>query len=137
MGLGDDFTEEKLNQMAQMSVENEIDDFDEGDFSEELSQLDSEADADFDFDDSEYTEMLAQINAEGEGDAEENELMFDAVAEFLAQADDSEKAELNTLVHQVLAEQYSENGNILLAQADGELKESTNEDLDAVAEFLA
>ena len=81
--------------------------------------------------------MLAQINAEGEGDAEENELMFDAVAEFLAQAGDSEKAELNTLVHQVLAEQYSENGNILLAQADGELKESTNEDLDAVAEFLA
>ena len=37
MGLGDDFTEEKLNQMAQMSIENELDDFDEGDFSEDLS----------------------------------------------------------------------------------------------------
>lgn len=73
------------------------------------------------------------MDAEGEDD----ELMFDSVAEFLAQASDSEKAEVNTLVHQVLAEQYSENGNILLAQADGELKESTNEDLDAVAEFLA
>ena len=38
---------------------------------------------------------------------------------------------------QVLAEEYSEDGDILLAQADGELKASQNEDLDAVAEFLA
>lgn len=38
-----------------------------------------------------------------------------------------------------MAEQYSENGNILLAQAEGEgeAKESQNEDLDAVAEYLA
>ena len=37
-----------------------------------------------------------------------------------------------------MAQAYSDNGNILLAQAEGEGEvESQNEDLNAVAEFLA
>ena len=92
---------------------------------------------------------LAEIGAEGSEDEddfaqldadidlEDKELMFNEVAEFLAQISDEDKLTLHQLVSQVLAEQYSEDGNILLAQADGELKASENEDLDAVAEFLA
>lgn len=42
------------------------------------------------------------------------------------------------LVAQVMAGQYSENGNILLTQTEGEGQvECQNEDLEAIAEYLA
>ena len=70
---------------------------------------------------------LAEIGAEGSEDEddfaqldadidlEDKELMFNEVAEFLAQISDEDKLTLHQLVSQVLAEQYSEDGNILLA----------------------
>ena len=49
-----------------------------------------------------------------------NEEMFDEVAEFLAQIGDDDRAALQSLVGQVMAQAYSDDGNILLAQAEGE-----------------
>ena len=53
--------------------------------------------------------------AQSEIEREDDELMFNEVAEFLAQISEEDKSTLYTLVNQVLAEQYSEDGNILLA----------------------
>ena len=61
--------------------------------------------------DGEDEDFFAQSEVEGEDD----ELMFNEVAEFLAQISEEDKSTLYTLVNQVLAEQYSEDGNILLA----------------------
>ena len=145
MGLND-LTEEKFLELAQLGIE----DFGDDDDDFELSEIDSE-----DFG-SEEEDNFAQTDANGEGEADadadadidvdadvdldadaNDEEMFNEVAEFLAQISDDDRSTLQTLVGQVLAEQYSEDGNILLAQAEGEVKESQNEDLDAVAEYLA
>ena len=143
MGLND-LTEEKFLELAQLGIE----DFGDDDDDFELSEIDSE-----DFG-SEEEDNFAQTDANGEGEADadadidvdadvdldadaNDEEMFNEVAEFLAQISDDDRSTLQTLVGQVLAEQYSDDGNILLAQAEGEVKESQNEDLDAVAEYLA
>ena len=83
-----------------------------------------------DGDDSE--QELAEISDEDEDDfaqldiEADDEDMFDDVAEFLAQIGDDDRTTLQSLVGQVLAEQYSDDGNILLAQAEGstEVRES-------------
>ena len=65
--------------------------------------------------------------------------MFDYVAEFLAQIKPEQKTMLDNLLSQVKAGNYSETGEILLAATDasGKAQESRNEELDAVAEYMA
>ena len=41
--------------------------------------------------------------------------MFNEVATFLAEINEEDKTTLHTIVNQVLAEQYNEDGNIMLA----------------------
>ena len=53
--------------------------------------------------------------AQLESGSEEFEFMFNEVATFLAEINEEDKTTLHTLVNQVLAEQYNEDGNILLA----------------------
>ena len=102
MGLDTELSEEELLKMAELSIEDGSED---GEF-DELSELDSEVEDDMDEDMS----ALSQI-----GTDDTDELMFNEVAEFLAQIDDDDRTALKSLVGQVLAEQYSETGNILLA----------------------
>lgn len=97
---------------------------------ESFSELDSDADS-LSEGDSEGA-LFAQIDSEVDDDE-----MFDIVADFLAQVSDEDRQTIQNLVGAVMAQQYSDEGDILLAQNEGEAQVSRNEELDAVAEFLA
>ena len=77
--------------------------------------------------------MLAEVGSE------EYEEMFDIVSDFLAQTSAEDRKHIDVLMAQVKKGAYSDRGEILLPQTEGEgeAKESLNEDMDAVAEFMA
>ena len=62
------------------------------------------------------SQELAQLDSDI--DSVNDEEMGDLVAEFLAQIDEDQKQQLQTLVAQVKANQYDENGEIILAQGE-------------------
>ena len=93
---------------------------------QELVEVNSE---DLDSVEIDNNKFLSQIATEDYDD------MFDGVADMLAEISSEDKEKLESLVAQVKAGKYNDEGEILLAQGDGTV--SKNEELDAVAEFMA
>lgn len=92
MGLDQVLSEEELMELAQLTVEGYGDEemMNEYEFAEIGNELDDDNDDEIDF--------LSQIKIEDPDD-----LMFNEVAEFLAQISDEDKTTLRSLVGQVLA----------------------------------